>query len=193
MHKRKRHSVENVSTAENSQLAYESPLLHRQQGTATERVLIDTSHDSTDILNNAVVEYSQTSTSSNVAVNKFGNNLYACQYEQCTFVGKNAQGLGLHKRRRHDVKSVSNVNNSQQLHSHDGQLMQQQDTTGDMDVVTYAEASGICEGTIPDNGINEMVHMCDAESVVSIDTNCSKSSKIRTLQKKSGGNNRSTP
>jgi len=112
LHIFRRHGIKNASTKNNSQLAYESQLFRGQQYTAAEHVLVDTACDGVEILNSPVVEYVETSIPSNVAVDECRNNPYACQHEQCTFVGKNALGLSLHKRRRHGTKKVSCIKNS---------------------------------------------------------------------------------
>ena len=214
-----------------------------------------------EILNNPVIAYAETSTgtSSNVADDDFGKSLYACQYEQCTFVGKNAQSLHLHKLRRHKVKNVSNPRNSVQRCSHGSQLMQPLGTTGDcnivetgsggpghselidsecvetraatqymcgfeqcgfiaknakalylhknvrhrlrqtakaaeshqdtsqlqaietddndVEVVTHAKAGSSCERTIPGNGIDETMYVCNAKSLVSTENTCSRRSE----------------
>ena len=119
-----------------------------------------------EILNNPVVQYAETSTLSSVAVDKYESSPYACQYEQCTFVGKTAQGLCLHKRKRHDVNNASNKNNSLQRCSHGSQLMQQQSTTGNCDNIDVA-ISGRGHFEVIDSECAQNVastqHVCDSE------------------------------
>ena len=63
------------------------------------------------ILNNPVVAYTETCTSSNEADIEWNKNLYVCDYGQCNFTGKSAQALSLHKRRPHSIKTASAKNN----------------------------------------------------------------------------------
>ena len=99
---------------------------------------------------------------------------HVCDFEHCGYVAKHAGVLQLHKNRHHCAKEMWNARKSFQKTK---QIRVPEIAETAVKTVTYAATSGICKVAVPSNGVDETVHMYDAESVVSIDSNCSRRSQ----------------
>ena len=101
------------------------------------------------ILNNPVVIYNETCTSSNVLVVNSGNNSYLCDYDQCNYTAKNPRSLSMHKIRCHSIKTASTKNIP----------LRKQECVRNNTLVAYNESCTVDDVAV-DNYSNDL-YLCD--------------------------------